>query len=120
MSGRPDTCITEHETPHGYWWRYTHSEGEPEETWIAASGIAASVAADQARERGKTYLVSLGHDPRPFTSSPAIIRTPATRPSIPLWPSHRPASTSVTPSSGNDRASRFNWPWTAQSRMIFP
>ena len=71
-------CITERETPHGYWWRYTHPAGEPEETFFAATGIAASVAADQAKKRGKTYYVSLANHHARFMSSPAIIPTPAT------------------------------------------
>jgi hypothetical protein len=57
-------CITKRETPHGYWWRYTHSKGESEDTWFAATGIAASIAADQARKHGKTYFVSLSVEPR--------------------------------------------------------
>jgi hypothetical protein len=74
-------CITERETPHGYWWRYTHSAGEPEETFFAATGIAASVAADQAKKRGKTYYVSLSEPSlavyvfacdHPDTRNPAI------------------------------------------------
>jgi hypothetical protein len=28
----PANCITERQTPFGYWWRYTHSKGEPEDT----------------------------------------------------------------------------------------
>lgn len=51
-------CITERETPHGYWWRYTHSEGEPDDTLKAATRIAADVAREEARRRGKTYCVA--------------------------------------------------------------
>jgi hypothetical protein len=56
-------CITERETPYGYWWRYTHSQGEPENTFMAATAIAASVAADQAQKHGKTYFVSISDEP---------------------------------------------------------
>jgi hypothetical protein len=51
-------CITERETPYGYWWRYAHSDGEPEDTLKAATMIAVSVARDKARQDGKTYLVA--------------------------------------------------------------
>lgn len=57
-------CITERETPHGYWWSYTHSRDEPEETWFAATGIAASVAEHRARETGKTYVVAVSLEPQ--------------------------------------------------------
>ena len=60
----PANCITERQTPFGYWWRYTHSKGEPEYTWFAASGIAATVAAEHARKHDKTYFVSVGLEPR--------------------------------------------------------
>jgi hypothetical protein len=29
-------CITERETPHGYWWRYQHSDDEPRDTLLAS------------------------------------------------------------------------------------
>lgn len=74
--------ITERETPHGYWWRYTHFDGESEETFFAATGIAVSVAAGQAKKRGRTYYVSLSIEPpravyifacdHPDTRNPAI------------------------------------------------
>ena len=51
-------CITERETPHGYWWRYAHSEGEPDDTLKAAIRVAGEVAATEARKRGKTYCVA--------------------------------------------------------------
>ena len=37
-------CITEFMTPHGYWWRYRHSPGEPQQTLDAAIMIAGEVA----------------------------------------------------------------------------
>ena len=42
MSATPDQdnpCITERETPHGYWWRYAHSADEPADT---CSGLRSS------------------------------------------------------------------------------
>jgi hypothetical protein len=51
-------CITERETPFGYWWHYTHSQGEPDDTLKAATIIAVNVARDKARKDGKTYLVA--------------------------------------------------------------
>jgi hypothetical protein len=51
-------CITARETPHGYWWRYRHSAGEPQVTLTAAIMLAGQVAAEEARKRGKTYYVA--------------------------------------------------------------
>ena len=51
-------CITARETPHGYWWRYQHSEDEPQVTLTAAIMVADEVAATEARKRGKTYYVA--------------------------------------------------------------
>ena len=51
-------CITARETPHGYWWRYQHSEDEPQDTLQTAIMIAGEVAATEARKRGKTYYVA--------------------------------------------------------------
>ena len=51
-------CITERETPYGYWWRYAHSQDEPDDTLKAATMIAVSVARNEARMRGKTYCVA--------------------------------------------------------------
>jgi hypothetical protein len=70
MSATPDhnnRCITERETPHGYWWRYAHSADEPDDTLTAAIMIAGEVAATEARRRGKTYVVA-----RAATGSDAI------------------------------------------------
>ena len=60
-------CITESRTAHGYWWRYTHSNNEPDETLDMAIRVAAEVAADEARKTGRTYVVA--SMPRP---SPAV------------------------------------------------
>ena len=51
-------CITEHETPHGYWWRYQYSNNEPHDTLTAAIMVAGEVAATEARKRGNTYYVA--------------------------------------------------------------
>ena len=53
-----NSCITERETPHGYWWRYSHSDDEPADTLTAAIMVASDVAATEARRRGKTYVVA--------------------------------------------------------------
>jgi hypothetical protein len=34
--GNASDCIIERETPHGYWWRYQHSDDEPRDTLLAA------------------------------------------------------------------------------------
>jgi hypothetical protein len=61
----PDNCITAREAPHGFWWRYTHASDEPEITLLAAIKVAGSVAADEARKRGKTYIVATTPDRSP-------------------------------------------------------
>jgi hypothetical protein len=58
-------CITEIQTKHGYWWRYLHSAGEPQETLRMAIRIAGDVAADEARKSGKTYVVASAPQPEP-------------------------------------------------------
>jgi hypothetical protein len=60
----PD-CITECHTAHGYWWRFTHSNDEPQATLTAAIMIAGDVAATEARKSGKTYLVASAKLPSP-------------------------------------------------------
>jgi hypothetical protein len=65
MSETRQQTITGRETPHGYWWRYRHADGEPHHTLLAAIMIAGDVAATEARKRGKTYYVARaasGHD----------------------------------------------------------
>jgi hypothetical protein len=57
-------CITERETPYGYWWRYAHSQDEPDDTLKAVTMIAVSVARDKARQDGRTYLVASTPLPR--------------------------------------------------------
>ena len=36
MSETRQQTITERETPHGYWWRYRHTDNEPQDTLLAA------------------------------------------------------------------------------------
>jgi hypothetical protein len=60
-----DHCITEKTTAHGYWWRYRHSQGEPQDTLTAAIMIASDVAATEARKTGKTYVVASTPQPSP-------------------------------------------------------
>lgn len=43
VRGKP-ACITERRDAHGYYWRYSHSPGEPEETLDMALRIATMVA----------------------------------------------------------------------------
>jgi hypothetical protein len=64
-SGDPSGCITERETPHGYWWRYAPSRDEPGENLIVALRGAMAVAAEQARKSGKAYIVATGLHPSP-------------------------------------------------------
>jgi hypothetical protein len=51
-------CITERHTEHGYWWRYQHSDDEPIATLEAAIMVAGDVAAEEARDSGKTYVLA--------------------------------------------------------------
>jgi hypothetical protein len=57
VRGKP-SCITERRNAHGYYWRYSHSPGEPDETLTMAIRVADEVAADEARKSGKTYVVA--------------------------------------------------------------
>lgn len=50
--------ITETITEQGYYWRYDHPPGEPDETLDAAIMMAVDVAAEEARKAGKTYYVT--------------------------------------------------------------
>jgi hypothetical protein len=51
-------CITTRQTHRGFWWRYTHREGEPSETLDMAIRVAGEVAASEARKSRKTYVVA--------------------------------------------------------------
>jgi hypothetical protein len=84
--GNASDCIIERETPHGYWWRYQHSDDEPRDTLLAAIMVAGEVAATEARKRNKAYYVAraayIDGGPMPSMSLPAIIPTPAMLPSM--------------------------------------
>jgi hypothetical protein len=55
----PASCITERQTAFGHWWRYSPSTpNEPDATLVAAIRVAATVAKDEARNTGKTFLVT--------------------------------------------------------------
>ena len=56
-------CITEYRDAHGYFWRYEDSGDEPPETLIVATRIAATVAEDEARKSGKSYVVASTAEP---------------------------------------------------------
>jgi hypothetical protein len=56
----PDNCITEGDTPHGYWWRNRHPKDQPgvAMTMTTALCVAFEIADAEARKTGKTYLVA--------------------------------------------------------------
>ena len=58
-------CMKERETADGYWWCYQHAADKPDEAMIVAMRKAGEVAAEQARKRGKTYLVASTRQPSP-------------------------------------------------------
>jgi hypothetical protein len=58
-------CITERRDAHGYYWRYTPSPGEPEETLDMAIRIATMVAGKEANRSRKTYVVASTSQPSP-------------------------------------------------------
>jgi hypothetical protein len=59
----PDNCITEGDTPHGYWWRYRHPRGQPAVEIETAICVAFQIADAEARKTGKTYLVASTQKP---------------------------------------------------------
>jgi hypothetical protein len=61
----PLPWIAEQQTEHGFWWRYTPSKDEPGQNLVIAVRAAAAVAAEQARNSGKTYIVAMGLHPSP-------------------------------------------------------
>jgi hypothetical protein len=63
VSGDKPGCITERRTADGYYWRYTHSQGEPQEMLTMAFRIAVEIAAAEARNYSKGYVVAF--TPRP-------------------------------------------------------
>lgn len=58
-------CITERRDAYGYYWRYTLSPGEPEETLDMAIRIATMVAGKEAKRSRKTYVVASTPQPSP-------------------------------------------------------
>jgi hypothetical protein len=64
VRGKP-SCITERRDVHGYYWRYSHSPGEPEETLDMAIRIATMVAGTEANRSGKTHVVASTPPPSP-------------------------------------------------------
>jgi hypothetical protein len=59
-------CITEEDTPSGYWWRYQPAPHHPDEAITAMIHVTKVVADAEARNSGKTYLV--GSTPFPESS----------------------------------------------------
>jgi hypothetical protein len=53
----PDNCITEGDTPHGYWWRYWHPRNASETDLETAIIVAFQIADAEARKTGKTYVI---------------------------------------------------------------
>jgi hypothetical protein len=100
-------CITERQTAHGYWWRYTHSSGEPEDTLTTAIMIAA----DEARRRGKTYVVASTPEPSTAVYVFASDHPDASKAGISIMYQHPAAPASAAPRRGID------CPWTS---IIFP
>lgn len=58
-TGSAPECISEYRDEHGYIWSYTHTPDEPPETLIAATAMAANVAADLAVKEQKTYVLAV-------------------------------------------------------------
>ncbi len=56
--------IAEMTTRHGYSWRYDHPADEPEETFDMARRVVATVAEDEVRKHGKSYVVAMTLEPR--------------------------------------------------------
>ena len=61
----PDNCITERNTPQGYWWRYQHPRDQPKVEIETAICVAFQLADAKARQSGKTYLVASTPQPSP-------------------------------------------------------
>jgi hypothetical protein len=75
-------CITARQTPYGFWWRYQHPAGEPEETLTGAIMVASEVAATEARKSRKTYVVASTPAPAPAVYVFARNHPDAARPNI--------------------------------------
>jgi hypothetical protein len=71
MPSSPDTpkaesdCVTERRDAGGYYWRYDHSADEPRDSLAAVIMIAAEIAAEKARQTGKTHFVASTPLPSP-------------------------------------------------------
>jgi hypothetical protein len=52
-------------TDYGYYWRYEHSSGEPQETFKMAVGVAGTLAYEEANKSGKNYVVASRPEPAP-------------------------------------------------------
>jgi len=63
MTSSASECISEYRDEHGYIWSYTHTPDEPTDTLLAATAIAANVAADLAVKERKTYVVAASTAP---------------------------------------------------------
>jgi hypothetical protein len=63
MTGSSPECISEYRDEYGYIWSYTHTLDEPTDTLLAATAMAAKVAADLAVKEGKTYVVAAATAP---------------------------------------------------------
>ena len=58
MTSSAAECISEYRDEYGYIWSYTHTPDEPTDTLLAATAMAANVAADLAVKERKTYVVA--------------------------------------------------------------
>jgi hypothetical protein len=63
MTASDSECISEYRDEYGYIWSYTHTADEPADTLLAATAMAANVAADLAVKEGKTYIVAAATSP---------------------------------------------------------
>jgi hypothetical protein len=56
-------CISEYSDEYGYVWSYTHTPGEPAETLLTTTNLAAKFAADLAVEEGRTHILAADTGP---------------------------------------------------------
>jgi hypothetical protein len=63
MTASDSECISEYRDEYGYIWSYTHTPDEPNDTLLAATAMAADVAADLAVKERKTYIVAATTSP---------------------------------------------------------
>lgn len=88
-------CISEYRDEYGYIWSYTHTLDEPTDTLLAATAIAANIAADLAVKEGKNLCCrrdygTIGHGIYPAIRPPDDRATCAERhePTATRWPAH--------------------------------